>query len=144
MESAKEKAIREAYGEHWDKLQDFVDDNGYIYEDDAKDIIWEKVVNGRIHSRIYHIEVDIIDRGCYDDMRPKSLQGIETNNGWTRIESEADLPTDGILKYHSAWFKDGKLTNYEIRPLHELYRQFNVFDSINVYKPIVKPQPPIY
>lgn len=28
-------------------------------------------------------------------VRPKSLAGIESNNGWKRIESEADLPTEG-------------------------------------------------
>jgi hypothetical protein len=32
-------------------------------------------------------------------MRPKSLQGIENNNGWKKIESEEDLPTKTIT-YH--------------------------------------------
>lgn len=36
--------------------------------------------------------------GCWV-WRPKSLKGIETNNGWTRIQSEADLPSDNTKKY---------------------------------------------
>lgn len=136
METAKEKAIREAYGEHWDKVKDFVDDNGYIYEDDAKDILWKKLVNGIIHSRIYHVEVDIIDRGCYDDMRPKSLQGIETNNGWTRIESEADLPTEQCL--YKVILKTGEFDTYPFMKDDEEYwiNTFSHYEKIEFKKPI--------
>ena len=48
---------------------------------------------------------DITDKIDYDiDMsgvgkfRPKSLQGIENNNGWTKIESIEDLPKEKGLK----------------------------------------------
>ena len=48
---------------------------------------------------------DITDKIDYDiDMsgvgkfRPKSLQGIENNNGWIKIESEKDLPKEKGLK----------------------------------------------
>lgn len=136
MESAKEKAIREAYGERYEGLKQHLDENGWFPDEVLGEEIW---VLSECERRVEHktFVTDVF-------WRISGLEGVETNNGWTRIESEADLPTDGTLKYHSAWFKDGKLTNYEIRPLHELYRQFNVFDSINVYQPIVKPQPPIY
>ena len=48
---------------------------------------------------------DITDKIDYDiDMsgvgkfRPKLLHGIENNNGWTKIESEKDLPKEKGLK----------------------------------------------
>lgn len=144
MESAKEKAIREAYGEYWDKLKEFIDENGYINDDDAYGTLWEKVVDGRIHGRIYHIEVDIIDRGVYDDMRPKLLSGINNNNGWHKIKTESDLPTtrsrddvflvgkDGIIATGSTYL----LTSKEIRDFWVC--------NLTHYQTIIKPQPPIY
>ena len=36
--------------------------------------------------------------GVVYSYRPKSLQGIENNNGWIKIESEKDLPKEKGLK----------------------------------------------
>lgn len=75
MESAKEKAIREAYealGFEWVDIHHLVELNGHTYRLD-------------------------LPEGTYDyisdwEWRPKSLQGIENNNGWN-LTSEK-LPTD--------------------------------------------------
>ena len=39
-----------------------------------------------------------IEYGGVGKFRPKSLKGIENNNGWTKIESEEDLPERGYYE----------------------------------------------
>lgn len=82
MESAKEKAIREAYGEHWETVKEQVNENGYLYHPRGGEVTFDPFIG--------FMEEHPTD----DAYRPNSLQGIETNNGWTRIESEADLPNE--------------------------------------------------
>lgn len=65
-----------------------------------------------------------------DFIRPTSLTGIETNNGWTKVNSEADLPLDtkgrywianengifdffGTVETIEAKFKNKTLTHYK-------------------------------
>ena len=74
----KEEKIKEAYGEYWETLQP--DENGWS------------------NKMLFHDKVDFskyatkaIAHGVYK-VRPKSLQGIENNNRWIKIESEEDLP----------------------------------------------------
>lgn len=71
MESAKEKAIREAYGEHWEKVKTIIDENGWV-----KDRKFDGLLP-------IEMEFDFHDNDFYDKRRPKSLKGIETNNGWS-------------------------------------------------------------
>ena len=74
----KEEIIKEAYGEYY-KLCN-IDINGYSEE------------------AILYFYLDELD--CKRELfRPKSLQGIETNNGWIKIENESDLPKDDGLVY---------------------------------------------
>lgn len=77
--------------------------------------------------------------------RPKSLQGIENNNGWINIESEDDLPKESGV-YEAC-------INEEYIGRIRFSREFNewscIYDSDNLrfpshYQPIIKPQPPIY
>ncbi len=77
-------------------------------------------------------------------VRPRLIENLNHNNGWKKIESEKDLPQDNDIRYHSGWFDNNKLTNYDIRNLTELKRQFTTFNSINVYQPIKNPKQPIY
>ena len=126
MEISKLKAIAKAYGEHWEKVKDFVDENGWF-------------------------DMKFYDEGNFEDeffdncdvknafIRPKSLAGIENNNGWIKIESEADLPKKGtschvILKSGVTCvfidLDDSEYLTLKNRGTH--------------YQPIVKPEPPIY
>lgn len=72
--------------------------------------------------------------------RPKNLQGIETNNGWTRIESEKDFPKENG-DYFVVW-KAGEdviisAVSYDIdNPEH--------WNGVTHYQPIVKPAAPLY
>lgn len=82
---------------------------------------------------------DIIYSAIGAFVRPKSLEGIEYNNGWIKIESEADLPTEiGIY-----WVKDRFRENVYKQSFSEELKKawMKVFTH---YQPIEKPQPPIY
>jgi hypothetical protein len=70
--------------------------------------------------------------------RPKSLSGIENNNGWINIESGEDLPKDG--QYWTISSNDGQMTTNRIWS-----KQWNFNHRyISHYQPIIKPEPPIY
>ena len=83
--NAKQEAIKNAYGEYWDNVKDYVDENG-----------WASYPNVQKHDYDFG-KLEFKD-GC-TFLRPESLQGIENNNGWIKIESEADLPKEGM--HHS-------------------------------------------
>jgi len=123
----KEEKIQEAYGENYDKCKP--DENGMclINESDYPKIEW--VYEGFGYNK------------------PKSLQGIENNNGWINIESEDDLPTE-----HRGYFTK---TNYCKEIVERDYPIFTKsmsiederkwwLENITHYQPIQKPQPPIY
>lgn len=92
--------------------------------------------------------------------RPKSLSGIENNNGWIKIENESDLPKENIecffrVVVHERYCNAGvyinngrfrvksSLTNSEnFFTVDDVIR--NYFPKVTHYKIIEKPQPPIY
>ena len=109
-------------------------------------------INGWMKYGMYHpndlgFDNDEVDR--YGDMylwRPKSLQGIESNNGWISINSEKDLPGED-LDVHIVFKKDGG--NFQTFGVWD--KRLNSFWSgamkIGIpthYQPIVKPLKPIY
>lgn len=132
METPKEKAIREAYGEHWETVKHHVDENGYLHHPKGGEVTFDPFIG--------FMEEHPTD----DAYRPKSIKGIETNFNWTRIESEADLPTeDGWywIKYlgdefvcfwvsHKCLFVDND-NNYYL-------------DDVTHYQKVLKPNLPIY
>jgi|SRR6478752_222418 len=71
--------------------------------------------------------------------RPKSLQGIENNNGWIKIESEADLPKE----YCEMFVFDKENNNIKYREYFNTAKKAFV-KLYSHYQPIQKPQPPIY
>ena len=120
---AKQEAIKNAYGEHFFPT----DKNGWIR----------------------HLMYCPSDLGIenYDEMdgfwRCKSLQGIENNNGWIKIESEADLP-----KNDDDYWVMTNIKGDEVQQLSNLIviRCLNLEKNIKVthFQPIEKPKPPIY
>ena len=71
--------------------------------------------------------------------RPKSLIGIENNNGWIIIESEDDLPKESctiwILEIDNTEPQIIKFTDSFFTPIHK---------TCTHYQPITKPKTPIY
>ena len=88
-------------------------------------------------------DCDCKDRNKY---RPKSLAGIETNNGWIRIESEDDLPK----KENALWirYEDGStiLGRYNIFTNKFVTSHGKMFDDDKPthFKYIDKTLPPLY
>ena len=90
---------------------------------------------GDITDKIdYEIEYDGLGK-----FRPKSLRGIENNNGWIKIESAADLPKeDGFY-----WVIDSEasevIDRYFEKGNHDFFKQFS-----SHYHPVIKPDLPLY
>ena len=124
---AKQEAIKKAYGEY------------FIHAD----------INGWIKFGMYcPSDLGIED---YDEIvdtigiwRCKSLQGIENNNGWIKIESEADLPKEGM--HHSILLDSDCINgyrNYDVIVFYEVNSRYRK-KEISHYKPIEKSKVPIF
>lgn len=136
----KEEKIQEAYGEYWEQLNPLtkgraLSNNGWLHYDDITD-------NRGTLINCIDMEGDI------DYYRPKSLQGIEDNNGWVKIESENDLPKETIEcdfifenDIYRGWY-NMILFNGRLKP-NSVVINF-ASDVITHYQPIVKPKPPVY
>ncbi len=142
MENAKQKAIRLAYvnliGE--EKYQNFKYDINF-QDGTMKLNSKTKLPNNGIGFKFIATYVD------YAIVIPKSLQGIETNNGWISIQSEKDFPSENI----DCWF----ITKTENTYLGKCeWHEGELFfvkgvegfssDFITHYQPIVKPLKRIY
>jgi len=84
-ETAKQKSIREAYGETWNSFKNNVDSNGWIHDRD----FWGRWPE---NTGVIKWETTDHDDEYYDTRRPVILKGIEKNNGWISINSKEDLP----------------------------------------------------
>lgn len=143
---AEQNAIKEAYGIYWEKVKDYVDSNDGWCSDN---VYYKKEcpVISEIERDTTYTRKDDGERmvDCFN-WRPKSLSGIEDNNGWIIIESEEDLPKE----YCSCWvIVDEVIIN---KPLHfnpftkrfddgQLFQEYLWFSH---YQPTIKPKPPIY
>jgi len=142
----KQKAIKEAYGEYWDEVYQFIDDNGWCTQLDFSKPPSERR-NHRTLSEMGFKENDgLLDVGLNhitgnNVWRPKSLQGIENNNGWIKIESENDLPKEDCDCHIE--YKDGSVS------IDKYFINFKMFNSNNwrhilSYQKIIKPKKRIY
>lgn len=87
----KEEKIKEAYGDLWEKVKDNIDTDGFV----QFKIISHGVTNKMHYEWDFDLDYLSVETSGYSPdikWRPVSLSGIETNNGWTKIESEEDLP----------------------------------------------------
>jgi hypothetical protein len=140
--NAKQKVIKNAYGEYWEKVKDYVDENGFINTYSTK-ISPHSLKYSWVDIEVSKKWIDdkIGDTICF---RPKSLQGIENNNGWIKIESEADLPKEGM--HHSILLDSECINgyrNYDVIVFYEVNSKFRK-KEISHYQPIEKPLKPLY
>jgi len=104
----KQEVIQKAW-ENWGipYSEKYVDENGFIaMKQDLPEIVDGALLSIR-YSAMGHNDFDY-KGGWY---RPKSLQGVANNRGWTRIESEADLPQIAGYDFKRKYFTvvDGKI-----------------------------------
>jgi len=132
----KEKKIES----EWDKLipnsqLDICKNTGFVITyciNGIDDLIDNSVVK-ESDIEFEYLESDLIK------WRPKSLKGIENNNGWIKIESEADLPKEsGFYYVVDSDSKEVTDRYFEIEN-YDYFRQFSTH-----YQPIRKPELPIY
>ena len=76
----KQEIIQKAYGKSYDTVKDYINENGFI-----------DCVKNRKISLIPYFEVSELEFK-ENEVRPKSLKGIENNNGWVKIYCENDMP----------------------------------------------------
>ena len=122
----KQEKIQEAYGKYWEQVKDYVDENGWCYA---------------FFTLKTYFKTDFTS----EKWRPKSLIGIEDNNGWIKIENVNDVSD---LEY-------GVSEVYALKPniinsvsgsivrndeITELFEE----GWITHYKPIKKSVSPIY
>ncbi|MCT3674463.1 hypothetical protein HZQ94_14845 [Elizabethkingia anophelis] len=132
----KQQAIKAAYGEHWVGLSN--EQQKYALEN-----------NGWIDVKPSQYQMDMFTRIKFNrnkhSIRPSALNGIESNNSWTRIESEEDLPKE----YKNYWCRtyngDTKILRFDPE-FKEWYYECNTGLSFTVthYQPIETPKPPIF
>lgn len=148
----KEEKIKEA----WGKINDKINENGWFYFGYACNG-WEDVEcwledNNLISDESYYdMTYDQCDNGdliCVQ-IRPKTLQGIETNNGWIKIESEYDINLFKDKERYFVFIKTSDCNESKIAVYSNLYKCFidiynNEIENVTHYQPIEKPKPPIY
>lgn len=129
----KEEKIKEAWRSNYNEFSEYIDSDG-----------WARYPHFQKQEMIEDVRpIEFRSQGT--DFRPKSLQGIETNNGWIKIESEDDLP-----KEHDELFEVGLLDNQgnfnheKKRCSGKSVKWMWVNKLISHYQPIIKPKPPIY
>lgn len=142
MVDAKREAIRNAYGEYWDKMSPELQEialssNGWIR---MRDCIKELGEEFSVYSD--DLETESIEYAVFKQ-RPISLQGIENNNGWIMIESEEDLPTENSGLYFVYDGKDVGIARMSTIMFRCLTSN-EAYSDVTHYQPIVKPEKPIY
>ena len=124
----KQQAIEAAYGEFWEQVKDLIDEKGWCDYD-----YWFKFISLKIDHE--YKEPNSLK------LRPKSLAGIETNNGWIRIESKDDLPKeDGLyFVYREKLDETESFDVFKNKGWSELNSNL-----VTHYQPITIPKPPIF
>ena len=124
----KQEKIKEAWGEYYYKIKNELDEHGrYNYFD--LDSIKRKYKLWQFEN----IETNQINN--LNLLIPSSIKGIETNNGWIKIESEEQRFPDEDL-----WICN---FNGNKQPfIHDAY-DF-IPEKYTHYQPIEKPELPIY
>lgn len=141
----KQEKIKEAYGEYWETVKNYVDESGHCTMYDKSTKVSPNFLELGMSREYVESKIESgLDNDSNLIWRPKSLQEIDHNNGWIKIESESDFPKETI----TCWFMsqgESFLGHYN--------SDFNIFvfssvlfnvNEVTHYQPIQKPKPPIY
>lgn len=135
----KEEVIKESWGVVWflfdkQEKETVIKNNGYYKG--SNDDIFEAIDQNE------HLFDFIAEKGSI----PYSLEGIENNNGWIKIESEKDLPKE----FCYCWIKvDNVIINGTLlfNPSSKTFTDNQIISSWNKITHmyiVTKPQPPLY
>lgn len=132
----KQDLIKQAYGEHFEEVKDWIDENGFLdsnYFTSKEDAILYHILSSKEPFEHY-TEREV----C----RPISLKGIENNFGWIELITPADLPTNfGTIN----WFV-GRETDSVVLVLKKdiaFYNASKIISFFSHYLPIETPKSPL-
>lgn len=102
----KQEAIQKAYGELWEKVKDYVDENGWISRSSC---MYLKIEIGKYEAKEIQNFKFYIMPGPYSVMciRPIELKGLEKNNYWISVTENDLLPKPGTNVFI---VKDGEIS----------------------------------
>lgn len=135
---SKEEKIKEVYGIHFGKCNP--DENGWSkYQlNDKQELISEFAINSIMPCEFNNFRQD--NAKLIYCVRPKSLQGIEDNNGWIKIESEADFPKIGTYDMSASklmYWTNGcqyEANDYKKLVLHYPHLEITHYQFIQIIK----------
>jgi len=130
----KDEVIKEAYGKYYDFSKPYLNEYGVL---NILEVPKEKSLS------LIHLKNEIPCESLINDshsIRPKSLKGIEDNNGWIKIENEEDLPKEGMTNYLYCVNDEPSIHVMNLKQINQCYKD----GMITHYQPIDKPKPPIY
>jgi len=140
----KLEVIEKAYGKNYEEMKEFIDENGWLTEMHTS-IHYRTTENGKTLNKLIE-KANISFEEVNNFLRPVTISGIENNNGWIKIESEADLPDktepNSEVKYHvlaKEGFED--LSDCNSFELHHMYKNYHV---ITHYIPVIILPKPLY
>lgn len=93
-------------------------------------------------SEISNLNIKISDYKGSMMARPRSLEGVENNNGWICIDSEDDLPKEKV-KCHFIDKRHGLVTGLFV-PKSEGGDVEFILNNATHYQPIPEPLTPLY
>ncbi|WP_430611514.1 hypothetical protein [Flavobacterium sp. JP2137] len=128
----KQEVIREAWGLLFDELP--ISAKHIAIRNDG-------FISQYFKSRFDNSGIEFENTYSYgNEFRPKSLQGIENNEGWISIKSEEDLPKETgcyhVINKKGRYFRKNYL-------LHMKNNKEN-WRNITHYQPITKPNLPLH
>lgn len=102
--------------------------------DDIKEVYGDDIVE--------LIDFEIGDDGL-GEFRPKSLRGIEDNNGWIKIEKVEDLPNNWDT-YHVVMQKSGRIVKRDLARGLSKNLDISQVQLYSHYKPINEQDKPLH
>jgi len=129
----KQEKIIEAWGVHY---APDIDENGLRkYSEFDKHLLYQWSDDWFLKS--YN---EISKEWC---VIPKSLKGIDTNNGWIKIESEADYPKQSGI-YHTVLKEDleQSICTFSVGDIGYYHKYWR--ENVMYYQGVKLPNPPIY
>lgn len=138
----REEKIQEAYGEYWETVKNYVDESGHCTMYDKSTKVSPNFLELGMSREYVESKIESgLDNDSNLIWRPKSLQEIDNNNGWIKIESEADLPKEDL----QCWLIDeefGTDIGYFSFSTKKWFVDCEQFPTH--YQPIIKPNKPLY
>ena len=135
----KEEVIQEAYGKAWEFAKEFVDNNGWIER--SKQSVYLNIGSWGVDRTPIKNFLGFNDyKGIEEGFsgtkyRPKSLRGIETNNGWIK-----GTPTE--KGQYFTFFSNGYVEAVIFDDNLDTIKFWKL--NFTHYQQIIKPKPPIY